>query len=136
MANQIDDYILCADDSSLEDTIAAIQRASALVLDCEGKDLGIEGGTPSLSLISLRALEPETSRIYFIDTISLMKSQLNPILDIIKCPSVTRIVFDWCMDFGELYHGWSVFLSGVLDLQLADVGSRHRRGEGEEDQFF
>ena len=27
MANEIDDYILCADDSSLADTIAAIQRA-------------------------------------------------------------------------------------------------------------
>ena len=63
MANEIDDYMLCADDSSLADTIAAIQRASALALDCEGKDLGVEGGTPSLSLIGLRVLEPETSGI-------------------------------------------------------------------------
>ena len=39
------------------------------------------------------------------------------------------------MGFSELYHGWSVSLRGVLDLQLTDVDSRHRRGEDEEDQF-
>ena len=133
MANQIDDYILCADDSSLADAIAAIQPASSLALDCEGKDLGVEGGT--LSLISLRVLEPETSGIYLIDTISLTKDQLSPIFDIIESSSVTKIVFDGRMDFSELYHGWSVSLRGVLDLQLADVDSRHQRGEDEEDQF-
>ena len=39
------------------------------------------------------------------------------------------------MDFSELYHGWSVSLSCVLELQLANVDSRHWRGEDEEDQF-
>jgi hypothetical protein len=81
MADQIDDYVRCADDSSLADAIAAIQPVSELALDCEGKILGVEGGTPSM--ISLRAPEPEISRIYLIDTISLTKDQLNPIFDII-----------------------------------------------------
>ena len=133
MANQIDDYILCADDSSLAGTIAAIQPASTLVLYCEGKDLGVKGGT--LSLISLRALEPETSRIYLINTISLTKGQLNPVFDIIKPSLITKIVFDGRMDFSEVHHGWSASLCGILDLQLADVDSRHQRGEDEEDQF-
>jgi len=121
-------YILCADDSNLANAIAAIQPASALALDCEGNDLGVEGGT--LNLISLRALEPETSRI---DTIGLVKDQLNPVFDIIKSSLVTKIVFGGRMDFGELYHGWGVSLRGVLDLQLADVESRHQCGEDQED---
>jgi len=60
-----------------------------LVLDCEGKTLGVEGGT--LSLIILRALEPEISKTYLIDTISLTKDQLNPIFDIIQSSSVTKM---------------------------------------------
>jgi len=124
-------YILCADDSNLANAIAAIQPASALALDCEGNDLGVEGGT--LNLISLRALEPETSRIYLINTIGLVKVQLNPVFDIIKSSLVTKIVFGGRMDFSELYHGWGVSLRGVLDLQLADVESRHQCGEDQED---
>jgi exonuclease 3'-5' domain-containing protein 1 len=100
-----------------------------LVLDCEGKTLGIEGGI--LSLISLRALEPEISRTYLIDTVSLTKDQLNPIFDIIQSSSVTKIMYDGRKDFSELYHGCSVHLRGVLDLQLADVDSRRQRGENQ-----
>lgn len=133
MANQISDYILCADDSSLSDAITAIQPASVLVLDCEGEDLGVEGG--ALSLISLRALEPEITRIYLIDTISLTKDQLIPVFDIIKSSSVTKIVFDGRMDFSELYHEWGVSLRSVLDLQLADVDSRRQRGKDKQDQI-
>lgn len=127
MADQIDDYILCNDDSSLAGAIAAIQPASVLVLDCEGKTLGIEGGT--LSPMILRALEPDISRTYLIDTISLTKDQLNPIFDIIQSPSVTKIMYDGRKDFSELYHGCGVHLRGVLDLQLADIDSRRQRGE-------
>jgi exonuclease 3'-5' domain-containing protein 1 len=130
MANEIDDYILCDDNSSLADAIAAIQPASVLVLDCEGKTLGIEGGT--LSLIILRALEPKISKTYLIDTISLTKDQLNPIFNILRSSSVTKIMFDGRKDFCELYHGCNVYLRGVLDLQLADVDSRRQlRGENQ-----
>jgi len=129
MSNEIDGYILCDDSSSLSHAIAAIQPASVLVLDCEGKTLGVEGGT--LSLIILRALEPEISKAYLIDTISLTKDQLNPIFDIIQSSSVTKIMYDGRKDFSELYHGCNVYLRGVLDLQLADVNSRRQRGENQ-----
>ena len=39
------------------------------------------------------------------------------------------------MDFSELYHGWSISLCGVLDLQPEDVNSRHQLREDKEDQF-
>ena len=57
MANHIDDYILCAHHSSFVDTIAATQPASALELDCEGKDLGVEGGTLSLMRLNPKPQE-------------------------------------------------------------------------------
>lgn len=129
MASEIDDYILCDDNSSLAGAIAAIQLASVLVLDCEGKTLGVEGGT--LSLIILRALEPNISKTYLIDAISLTKGQLNPIFNILRSSSVTRIMFDGRKDFSELFHGCNVYLRGVLDLQLADVDSRRQRGENQ-----
>lgn len=133
MANQIDDYVLCNDSSSLADAVAAVKSASVVVLDCEGKDLGAKGGT--LSLISLQALEPETSRTYLLDAISLTKDQLNPIFNMLQSSSVTKIVFDGRMDFSELHHGYSIYLRGVLDLQLADVDSRHQRGEDDKKQL-
>ena len=57
MANHIDDYILCAHHSSFVDTIAVTQPASALELDCEGKDLGVEGGTLSLMRLNPKPQE-------------------------------------------------------------------------------
>jgi len=134
MADQIDDYILCDDSSSLSDAITAIKSTSVLALDCEGQTLGLEGG--ALSLISLRALEPKISKkTYLIDTIRLTKAQLKPIFDIIQSPSVTKIMFDGRKDFSELYHGSGVHLRGVLDLQLADVESRRQRGEDQQKQI-
>jgi hypothetical protein len=70
-----------------------------------------------------------------IDTISLTKDELIPIFDIIQSSSVNKVVFDRRMDFNELYHGWSVFLCGVLDLQLAGVDSRRQRRKNEEEHI-
>jgi exonuclease 3'-5' domain-containing protein 1 len=70
-----------------------------------------------------------------IDTISLTKDELNPIFDIIQSSSVNKVVFDRRMGFNELYHGWSVFLRGVLDFQLADVDCRRQRGKNEEEHI-
>jgi exonuclease 3'-5' domain-containing protein 1 len=117
--------ILCADNSSLGKAIDVVQSASVIVLDCEGENLGREGG--SLSLIGLRALAPQSSEIYLIDIISLTNDTLQPLFNIIESPSSTKIVFDGRMDYSEFYHGHNITMSGVLDLQLADVISRRRR---------
>ena len=44
-----DDYILCADDHSLEEAIGALKISPEIMMDCEGERLGRQGG--SLSLI-------------------------------------------------------------------------------------
>lgn len=129
----IDDYILCVDDRSFEDAIDAIKSSSELILDCEGENLGHQGS--SLSLISVRTIDSESSKTYLFDAISLTNDTLRPLFDILQSHSVTKIVFDGRMDFSELYHGRGVDLHNVLDLQLVDVDSRRQRGEDEDDQL-
>jgi exonuclease 3'-5' domain-containing protein 1 len=133
MANTSSDYILCADDQSLAEAISAIESSSAIILDCEGKDLGQDDG--SLSLISFRIITPKPSKTYLIDTISLARDKLKPIFDIIQSSSPTKIVFDGRMDFSALYHEYNITMGGVLDLQLADIYSRPLRGETQDRQL-
>jgi len=129
----IDDYILCVDDRSFEDAIDAIKSSSELILDCEGENLGHQGS--SLSLISLRTIDSESSKTYLFDAISITNDTLRPLFDILQSHSVTKIVYDGRMDFSELYHGRGVDLRNVLDLQLVDVDSRRQRGEDQDEQL-
>jgi len=46
-----------------------------------------------------------------------------------------KVMWDGIMDSSELYHRYNLTLGRVLDLQLADVGSRQIEGEGEDEQF-
>lgn len=133
MANTSNSYILCADNQNLAEAISAIESSSAIILDCEGKNLGQEGG--SLSLITLRTIAPGPPKTYLIDTISLAQDKLKPIFDIIQSSSPTKVVFDGRMDFSALYHRYNISMGGVLDLQLADIHSRSLRGETQDRQL-
>jgi hypothetical protein len=131
------EYILCSDEPSLTDAIAALRLSSAIIFDCEGVDLGLQGGC--LCLLSLRpttttTMMPTTSKTYLVDTISLTRDKLRPLFDILESPSPLKIVFDGRMDFSELFHSYGVSMKGVLDLQLADIYSRPLRGDTEQNR--
>ena len=81
------------------------------MLDCEGQDLGLQGG--SLSLINFRTLRPEISTTYLIDVLSLTKDALRPVFDIIQSSSPTKIMFDGRMDYSELFHECGTPICGV-----------------------
>lgn len=81
MSNNLNDYVLCNDESSLRDAIDAIHLFSHVIFDCEGQDLGQEGG--SLSLINFRTIGSEISKTYLIDVLSLTNATLRPVVDII-----------------------------------------------------
>jgi exonuclease 3'-5' domain-containing protein 1 len=119
--------VLCADDSSLTDAVTILQRSTTIIIDCEGYQLGCADG--KLSIISLRAIVPVSSKIFLIDTIALGADSLGPLFGILQLPSITKVVFDGRMDFTELYHTYGVKMEGVLDIQLVDIASRSRRGE-------
>lgn len=107
----------------------AIKGASQLVLDCEGDSLGTQRG--SLSILGIRA----NNHNYLVDALQLSKTELSPIFDVLQSSSCRKIMFDGRMDFSELYHGWGIRLSEVVDLQIADILSRTMRGEGLEMQL-
>jgi exonuclease 3'-5' domain-containing protein 1 len=110
--------------------VEALRSCSYIVCDCEGVSLGGKGG--KLSLISLRALptvDNPVPHIYLIDAIALDDRVLRPVYDLLQSNVYTKVMFDARMDWCELYHRHGVNLTRVLDLQLADVLSRRRRGE-------
>ncbi|KAE9406142.1 hypothetical protein BT96DRAFT_283577 [Gymnopus androsaceus JB14] len=71
---------------------------------------------------------------FLFDILALPNSSLQPLFDILTNPDIRKILYDGRMDFCALYHGFGVKLVNVIDLQLADVKSRHVRGETHEKQ--
>lgn len=103
-----------------------------LFVDCEGHQLGVAGG--ALSLISLRtSLPPRTT--YIFDVLALSTSDLQSIFSVLELSSIQKVWFDGRKDHSALFHDHSIAMENVLDLQLADVCSRARRGEGVERQL-
>lgn len=124
---------ICADIDALQTALVEIKSSQTILLDCEGHDLGQKGG--SLSLISIRTTSAPQPQTYLIDVVKLNKDALRPLFDILESSSTTKVVFDGRMDYNELYHGFQVKLSGVVDLQLADVASRSINGEGNDERL-
>ncbi len=125
-------HILCDTSSKCEEALPVLQSSPILILDCEGQDLGVVGG--SLSIITLRTTtsNPQT---YLIDVKSLSTVTLNEVFDLLSSVKVQKIVFDGRADFSAFYHEYGVELYNVLDMQLVDIKSREARGENSEEQL-
>jgi exonuclease 3'-5' domain-containing protein 1 len=123
----------CNTAAILTAALPVLQGCNTLILDCEGPQLGQCGG--SLSLITLRTTAPSPIRTYIIDVVSLPRTALEPVFDILRSSNVCKVLFDGRMDYSALYHGYGVELHNLLDVQLVDVASRQARGEGQTAQF-
>ena len=123
--------VFCDTAAKCQTAAAAFETSPALVLDCEGDNLGISSGR--LSIILLRSVAAD-SQTYIIDVLRLSPTSLQPIFDLLRSPNIRKIVFDGRMDFSALYHELGIELQNVLDLQLVDIMSRFERGEGWETQ--
>jgi exonuclease 3'-5' domain-containing protein 1 len=129
------EFRLCNTVDHLQVAIRALSPASTVYFDCEGDELGQAGG--SLAIMSLGVIEKEQGEehlsIFLIDVLAFQGKgrsiYLNPIFDILESESIVKVVFDGRMDSSELLHGYNVTLRRVIDLQLADVTSREKRGE-------
>ncbi|KZS87955.1 hypothetical protein SISNIDRAFT_279833 [Sistotremastrum niveocremeum HHB9708] len=136
------EYLLCDDNSLLEEVIESLTDSPTLILDCEAKDLGSIGGQLSLlnlgiasSLSTSKPCTEPNHPIFLIDVLAFTKAELRPLYDFLEDPSVLKVVFDGRQDFSELWHGEGVELKNVIDLQLADITSRSLRGEGQREQL-
>ena len=78
------------------------------------------------------------SSVSLIDALAFQGSNphlLVPFFDIICSETIFKVMFDGRMDASELLHGHGVQLRNVLDLQVADIVSREKRGEDIEKQL-
>ena len=125
--------LLCDTEASLSNALEAISGCSHIFLDCEGTELGTQGG--SLSTIAIGSLTTAGGvEVFIIDAI-VLKGSLQPLFAVLSAETPFKVMWDGRMDSSELYHRYGVTLRGVLDLQLADIASRAARGEGEDAQF-
>jgi exonuclease 3'-5' domain-containing protein 1 len=116
-------FTYCYSGELLRQAINELSASPEVILNCKGKDLGCYRGR--LSLISLgTSADGSKDSIFLIDVTRLKQQNLNLLLDFLRDPLLTKVVFDGQLDFSELYHTYGVDLEGVLDLQLADIESR------------
>lgn len=126
-------YTLCNTSGIVASATKKLSSAAYLAFDCEGQNLG--EGKGRLSVISLATLPRIDPHVYLFDAIALTSKQLEPVFKLLQSRDHTKIMFDGRMDFSQLYHYHNTCLTTVLDLQLADVESRSRRGEGLNEQL-
>ncbi|KIM24703.1 hypothetical protein M408DRAFT_331672 [Serendipita vermifera MAFF 305830] len=134
-------YRICNTPESLAAAVRVLSQHSHIFLDCEGRNLGTVSG--KLSLLNLgvaHATDDGEQRllIFLIDVLAFPKDRahhLSPIFDIMSSEKVFKIVFDGRMDASELLHGHRVQLNNVLDLQVADILAREKRGESRDQQL-
>lgn len=124
---------LCSTPESLQTVLQALSGQTHVFLDCEGKTLGEAGG--KLSLLNLGVVNQNNRlQTFLVDVLAFERSNsryLAPIFEMLRSEEVFKVMFDGRMDASELLHGHGVRLRNVLDLQVADVASRERRGESD-----
>ncbi|KAJ3927502.1 MAG: ribonuclease H-like domain-containing protein [Lentinula lateritia] len=123
------EFVLCDTEASFSSAVSLLEPSSSLIIDCEGLDLGINGG--ALSLVCIRSMAPQISQNFLFDFVALSapRCSLQPLFNLLASPTILKILYDGRMDFSALYHGYNVELVNVIDLELVDIKSRFTRGE-------
>ena len=87
--------VFCDTAAKCQSATATLSAYPVLVLDCEGHNLGVSGGT--LSVIVLRGATAD-ARTYLIDVPQLSPADLQPVVDLLCSPTIRKVVFDARMD--------------------------------------
>ncbi|KAJ6511841.1 hypothetical protein DFH09DRAFT_886351, partial [Mycena vulgaris] len=125
------DFIFCDNASDLPAIVESLQGSPTLFLDCEGSKLGLRTGRLSLISLGIPEVAPQQQRVYLINALALGTLGLRPIFD----TQIQKVVFDGRMDQNALFYEHHVAMQNVMDLQLADIKSRRRRGEESTEQI-
>jgi exonuclease 3'-5' domain-containing protein 1 len=124
-------YTLCTSERDLATALQTLSQSQHLVLDCEGRELGMQGG--ALSLISIGTAEGDS--VFLIDTISIPRGTpaICDLVALLGRADVHKLMWDGRQDGIALREAYGVVLKGVVDMQLAEVVSRGAaRGEDNE----
>ncbi|KAK0470318.1 ribonuclease H-like domain-containing protein [Desarmillaria tabescens] len=122
------EYVLCADGGAVAAAVPVLSSYSHLVVDCEGDQLGCNGGRLSLLTISPIRSASDHVPAYIFDLLRVKKKNMRRVFDL-RNASRVKIFFDGRMDYSALWHEYGVPIVGVIDLQLADLYSRQKRRE-------
>ena len=129
-------WTVCSDATTVTNAVETLRAYSHIAFDCEGHSLGeSEGYLSIISLCAIQSTETEPIHVFLIDTLALDSETIRPVFDLLRSDEHTKVIFDGRKDWSELYHRYSVRLTRVLDLQLADIESRAKRGEGLQEQL-
>ncbi|THH29156.1 hypothetical protein EUX98_g5031 [Antrodiella citrinella] len=104
-------------------TIALLRNSPHLIIDCEGQSIGSSDGV--LSLLSVGTAGSKD--IFVIDVLRLCdrtNSHLSSFLELLQEPGIRKVVWDGRMDYAEIYVTFGIKMSGLLDLQIAEVMAR------------
>ncbi|KAI0686581.1 ribonuclease H-like domain-containing protein [Earliella scabrosa] len=118
-------YTLCATYADAVLAVRELARESTLILDCEGRDLGMPDGT--LSIIAIG--NATASRVFLFDILALADKRhyaMATLLSLLRRREITKVVWDGRSDFLEIAETFGVLMGGVLDLQLVEVAQRAR----------
>lgn len=124
-------FLYCDQPHLFAVAIHKLRDAPYVILDCEGVNLGREGGSVTLICVGT----PFAEHIFLFDVLSplITYSDMEGLLYLLNDSNILKIVWDGRMDYLEIWSTYGVPLQGILDLQVAEVMSRYTvRGEGED----
>ncbi|EJF59684.1 hypothetical protein DICSQDRAFT_171859 [Dichomitus squalens LYAD-421 SS1] len=118
-------YTLCDTYEAAAEASDALSRHETLILDCEGRDIGMPDG--ELGIIAIG--DSTASHVYLFDTLALSNKQhplLSRLFTLLRRPDIMKLVWDGRSDFFEIADTYGVLMQGVVDLQLAEAAQRAR----------
>ncbi|KAI6157105.1 ribonuclease H-like domain-containing protein [Pisolithus tinctorius] len=130
MDNSRTKYVFCNDLSSVASATRILALSPVLIIDCEGREIGTPAGALSLMCIGTERAE----HIFIFDVLALrpFKSHLTPLLSILTNSQIKKVMWDCRNDFLEIQSEYNVTLTGIVDLQLAEIQARTAvRGESD-----
>jgi exonuclease 3'-5' domain-containing protein 1 len=116
---------LCNTPQSVHAAMRILMLSPYILVDCEGRDIGTEGG--ALSIVSVGT--HDASFVFFFDVLSLAKFDLEPLNQLLASPTVQKVFWDGRMDAVELRRTLGVSICRPCDLQIVDINSRRARGD-------
>ncbi|KAJ8091046.1 hypothetical protein AAF712_007644 [Marasmius tenuissimus] len=127
-----DDVFVCDTEEGLTKAISELRTYHTLILDCEGEELGAQGG--ALSIISIRGVYSTSSsppKTFLFDLVNLVplgepSTLLGPLFDLLSSTTTRKVVYDGRMDFCAIWFGYGATLNNVVDLQVAEVQRKMR----------
>jgi exonuclease 3'-5' domain-containing protein 1 len=123
-------YTLCTTGAHVQAALATLSQSEYLVLDCEGQELGKQGG--ALSLLAIGTAHGQD--VFLFDVVKLRRKTpaIRALITLLGRADVHKVVWDGRMDAVAIRETYGATIAGVVDLQLAEIVSRFTvRGEDE-----